>query len=134
MSAFFLRIASGPHNAGVSGNLIAYVGKSAAGYDPFVYQRGMTANEVEISEDVLYRARITIPSRVPVGTYTAETFLLSGGRVIAVATRDVTIGKTGFERFVTLSAERHPFFYGLASVAISLALGWIAAMAFRRTS
>lgn len=89
---------------------------------------------VEISEDVLYRARITIPSRVPVGTYTAETFLISRGRVIAVATRDVTIGKTGFERFVTLSAERHPFFYGLASVAISLALGWIAAMAFRRTS
>lgn len=38
--------------AGVSGNLIAYVGKTAGGYDPFVYQRGMTASEVEISEDV----------------------------------------------------------------------------------
>jgi uncharacterized protein (TIGR02186 family) len=31
---------------------------------------------VEISEGVLYRARIDIPSQVPVGTYTAETFLI----------------------------------------------------------
>lgn len=38
--------------AGVSGSLIAYVGKTGTGYDPFVYQRGMAANEVEISEDV----------------------------------------------------------------------------------
>ena len=40
------------------------------------YPRG-----VEISEGVLYRARITIPARVPVGTYTAETFLIRDGRV-----------------------------------------------------
>ena len=31
---------------------------------------------VEISDRVLYRATITIPSQVPVGTYTAETFLV----------------------------------------------------------
>ena len=31
---------------------------------------------VEISEGVLYSARIAIPARVPVGTYTAETFLI----------------------------------------------------------
>ncbi|MGH6659657.1 MAG: TIGR02186 family protein, partial [Sphingomicrobium sp.] len=31
---------------------------------------------VEISEGVLYRARINIPAQVPIGTYTAETFLI----------------------------------------------------------
>ena len=30
---------------------------------------------------VLYRATITIPSQVPVGTYTAETFLIDRGKV-----------------------------------------------------
>ena len=45
-------------------------------------------NGVEISEGVLYRARISIPSQVPVGTYTAETFLIDRGKVIAAATRD----------------------------------------------
>ena len=42
---------------------------------------------VEISDGVLYRARISIPSQVPVGTYTAETFLVDDGKVIAAATR-----------------------------------------------
>jgi uncharacterized protein (TIGR02186 family) len=87
---------------------------------------------VEISEGVLYRARISIPSQVPVGTYTAETFLVSNGKVIAAATRDIEIGKSGFERFVALAARRHGFLYGLAAVLMSLGLGWAAAVAFRR--
>lgn len=87
---------------------------------------------VEISEGVLYRARISIPSQVPVGTYTAETFLIQDGRVLAVATRDIEIGKSGFERWVSLVARRHEFLYGLAAVLMSLFLGWAAAMVFRR--
>ena len=87
---------------------------------------------VEITAGVLYRARITIPSQVPVGTYTAETFLIDDGRVLAVATRDIDIGKSGFERFVSTAARRHEFLYGLAAVALSLLLGWGAAMIFRR--
>ena len=87
---------------------------------------------VEISDGVLYRARIAIPSQVPVGTYTAETFLIDDGEVIAAATRDVEVGKAGFERFVALAARQHGFLYGLASVLLSLGLGWAAAMAFRR--
>jgi uncharacterized protein (TIGR02186 family) len=87
---------------------------------------------VEISERVLYRATITIPSQVPVGTYTAETFLIDRGRVIAVATRDIEISKSGFERFVALAATRHAFAYGLFAVLLSLAMGWAAAAAFRR--
>ena len=87
---------------------------------------------VEISEGVLYRARISIPSQVPVGTYTAETFLVSDGKVIAAATKEIEIGKSGFERYVALAARRHGFLYGLAAVALSLGLGWAAAMAFRR--
>ncbi len=87
---------------------------------------------VEISEGVLYRARIAIPSQVPVGIYTAETFLVQRGKVVAAATRDVEIGKAGFERYVALAARRHELPYGLAAVLLSLGLGWAAAMAFRR--
>jgi uncharacterized protein (TIGR02186 family) len=87
---------------------------------------------VEISEGVLYRARISIPSQVPVGTYTAETFLIQDGRVLAVATRDIDIGKSGFERWVSLVARRHEGLYGLAAVVMSLGLGWAAALVFRR--
>ena len=89
-------------------------------------------NGVEISQDVLYRATIRIPSQVPVGTYTAETFLVDRGRVLAAATREIAIDKSGFERFVALAARRHAFLYGLLSVLLSLALGWAAAALFRR--
>lgn len=89
-------------------------------------------NGVEITDGVLYRAVITIPSQVPVGTYTAETFLIDRGKVIAAATRDIQISKSGFERFVALAARRHEGLYGLTAVLLSLALGWAAATAFRR--
>ena len=87
---------------------------------------------VEIADGLLYRAVITIPSQVPVGTYTAETFLIDRGKVIAAATRDIHVSKLGFERSVALAARRHGFVYGLACVALSLGLGWAAALAFRR--
>ncbi|WP_244858100.1 TIGR02186 family protein [Sphingopyxis granuli] len=87
---------------------------------------------VEITEGVLYRARIPLPARVPVGTYRAETYLISKGRVLAVASRDVQIRKAGFERFVALAAQRHGFLYGLSAVLLSLVLGYGASALFRR--
>jgi uncharacterized protein (TIGR02186 family) len=87
---------------------------------------------VEITEGVLYRARIPVPARVPVGTYRAETYLISRGRVLAVASRDVQIRKAGFERFVALAAQRHGFLYGLSAVFLSLVLGYGASAVFRR--
>ena len=87
---------------------------------------------VEISEGVLYRARISIPSQVPVGTYTAETFLICDERVLAAATREIEIGKSGFERYVALAARRHSFFYGFVAMLMSLAMGYAAAWIFAR--
>jgi len=91
-----------------------------------------TAHGVEISEGVLYRARIAIPARVPVGRYTAETFLIEKGRVIAAATRDIDIDKSGMEAFVARAAEHHSFLYGMFAVAMSLLTGWAASVAFKR--
>ncbi len=87
---------------------------------------------VEITDGVLYRARIAIPARVPVGRYSAETFLIQDGRVHAAAVRDVAIDKSGFERFVAAAARQHGFLYGLCAVAISLLFGWSASVIFRR--
>jgi uncharacterized protein (TIGR02186 family) len=87
---------------------------------------------VEITEGVLYRARLTIPARVPIGNYTAETFLIKDGDVLAAATRDIRIEKLGFERFVAAAADRWSFTYGLFAVAMSLFLGWSAAALFAR--
>ncbi|WEK48420.1 MAG: TIGR02186 family protein [Candidatus Andeanibacterium colombiense] len=85
---------------------------------------------VSISEQVLYQARISLPSSVQTGTYTAETFAITRGRVVASAIARVEVRKLGFERFVALSADSQPFLYGLAAVALSVLMGWIAGRLF----
>ncbi|WP_375398409.1 TIGR02186 family protein [uncultured Sphingomonas sp.] len=90
------------------------------------------SHAVEITDGVLYRARITIPARVPVGRFTAETFLIRDGRVLAAAVRDIDIRKAGFERFVARSAQRASISYGLVAVFLSVALGWAAGWTARR--
>jgi uncharacterized protein (TIGR02186 family) len=87
---------------------------------------------VEITGGVLYRARISIPARVPVGKFTAETFLIRDGRVLAAAVRDIDIRKSGFERFVARAAERSSVLYGLVAVLLSVLFGWGAGALWRR--
>lgn len=87
---------------------------------------------VEITDGVLYRARLALSARVIVGDYTAETFLVQNGRVVAAAVRDITIRKSGFERFMAVSAENWPFFYGLAAIALAVGMGWAAGAVARR--
>jgi uncharacterized protein (TIGR02186 family) len=87
---------------------------------------------VKITDGVLYRARIGIPARVPVGNYTAETFLIKDGRVLAGAVRDIRVEKLGFERFIADAARSWSLAYGLVAVGLSLLLGWAASALFRR--
>ena len=90
-------------------------------------------NSVEITQSVLYQARINIPSSVPVGTYTAETFVIQDGKVLTAATREIQIRKYGFELFLATMAEHQSFWYGLIAVIISLLFGWGAGVIFRKS-
>ena len=81
---------------------------------------------VTISEQVLYQARIALPSNVQTGRYTAETFAIARGRVVASASAEVEVHKRGFERIVADRAQDDSFLYGLVAVALSLMMGWLA--------
>ncbi|PZN96818.1 MAG: hypothetical protein DCF31_02855 [Alphaproteobacteria bacterium] len=91
------------------------------------------AGGVSVTRNVLYRARITIPAAVPVGDYTAEIHLIRKGRVIASSTTPISIGKSGFERWIYVMAQEHSLAYGLAAVAAALLAGWIASIVTRRS-
>lgn len=91
------------------------------------------AGSVEITDQVLYRARLKIPSSVPVGTYVAETLLIRNGRVIVADDNvEVHVRKTGFEQLVTILAQDYSLFYGAMAVLVSLLLGWFAGYIFQR--
>ncbi len=85
---------------------------------------------MQISEQVLYQARISLPSNVQTGTYTAETFAITRGRVIASAIAEVEVRKVGFERFVEVFSERQSLFYGFLAVFLSVGMGWVAGRLF----
>ena len=87
---------------------------------------------VRISEQVLYQARISLPSNVVTGRYTAETFAITNGRVIASATADVQVRKVGFERFIEVAAQRWALIYGMVAVFLSVGMGWFAGRVFAR--
>lgn len=85
---------------------------------------------VTVSEQVLYQARISLPSSVQTGTYTAETFAISRGRVVASAISRVEVRKEGFELLIAQFATRHAFIYGLLAVVVSAMMGWMAGRLF----
>ena len=87
-------------------------------------------NAVKVSGGVLYQARIALPSSVSTGTYTAETFAISRGKVVAAASTTVAVRKLGFERFVADQAQRNGFWYGLSAVLMSVFMGWLAGRLF----
>ena len=88
---------------------------------------------VKVSEGVLYQARIELPSNVQTGIYTAETFAVSDGRVLASATAEVEVRKVGFERFVEQFALHQSLLYGLLAISLSVVMGWLAGRAFGRS-
>lgn len=85
---------------------------------------------VKISEQVLYQARIALPSSVPTGEYTAETFAIQKGRVVASAISRVEVRKLGFEGAIVRFADQQSFWYGLLAVSVSVLMGWIAGRLF----
>ena len=87
---------------------------------------------VQITQNVLYQARISLPSNVTTGEYTAETFAVTDGRVIASAVSDVEVRKVGLEREVELRANNDGLLYGLVAVLLSVLMGWGAGRLFAR--
>ncbi len=87
-------------------------------------------NGVTIKEQVLYQARIALPSSVPAGAYTAETFAISKGRVVASAISRIEVRKLGLEGAIASFAEQQSLLYGLLAVALAIFMGWIAGRLF----
>jgi uncharacterized protein (TIGR02186 family) len=87
---------------------------------------------VEIMENSLFRTRLTLPPRVPVGDYRIEIYLFDRKRLIARQSIPLTVGKSGFERGIYEFAHKSPLEYGIVAVTIALVSGWLAASVMRR--
>lgn len=87
---------------------------------------------VAVNAQVLYQARIRLPSSVPTGTYSAETLAVRNGRVVASALAHVEVKKRGFERVIAEFSQKYGLVYGLLAVFVSVGMGFGAGRLFSR--
>ena len=88
-------------------------------------------NTVEISEETLFDTSITLPANLTEGEYTARIYLTRGGQVVDEHETVIHVQKVGLERWVYNLAHQRPLIYGILSLAIAIAAGWLASAAFR---
>jgi len=105
----------------------------AAGLVDLMSRKGLYRQDeagVTVKEQVLYQAHMQLPSSVVTGRYTAETFAITHGRVVASALSTVEVRKLGFEGAVAEFARTWSFVYGLLAIGVAVVMGWLAGRVF----
>jgi len=80
----------------------------------------------------VFRASVPVPANAPTGLYGVDVKLFAKGKVAAHTTTSFTVTKAGVEDYVAEAAQNHSVLYGLATMSMALAVGWLASVAFRR--
>lgn len=86
---------------------------------------------VEVQEQTLFRASISLPANLTEGDYPTRIFLAREGAVIAQYETVIDVRKVGLERYLFTLAHQQPLIYGLMSLAIAILAGWGASAFFR---
>ncbi|OQW53941.1 TIGR02186 family protein [Candidatus Raskinella chloraquaticus] len=87
---------------------------------------------VTFINDTVLRASFPLPANTPVGSYKIDVLLLSQGAIVARGEASIDLVKEGFEASVFRASREQPLLYGLASVVLAIAMGWMAGIVFRR--
>ena len=88
-------------------------------------------NSIEITDQTLFKTTVALPANLTEGTYTARFFLTRNGNVLDEFEEKIEVQKVGLERFLYNLAHERPLIYGLMSLAIAIAAGWLASAVFR---
>ncbi len=85
---------------------------------------------VDLSRETLFNTSIAMPSNLTEGLYTARIFLTRDGTIVDSYTTRIPVRKVGLERWLYNFAHDNALLYGLMSLAIAIASGWLASAAF----
>ena len=85
---------------------------------------------VTIDDETLFRTLITLPANLTEGDYKAEIYLTRDGEIIDLYTATIPVKKVGLERWLYNLAHGNSLIYGLMSLSIAIAAGWLASAAF----
>ena len=80
----------------------------------------------------LFRTTLHFPANVPPGIYKVQVFELGNGQVTGAQRSTLVISKIGVEADIYDFAQQQAALYGLLAIALSVTLGWLAGVIFRR--
>ena len=86
---------------------------------------------VNVTDQTLFETRIRLPANLVEGDYRARIFLLRDKAVLDVFESSIEVRKVGLERLIYTMAQEQSAIYGLLSIMIALAAGWLASTFFR---
>ena len=87
---------------------------------------------VDFLSETLFRTRVPVPAGVTRGQYNVEVYLFRDGEVVSAQSTPLFVDATGLERRLFNMAHDASLAYGLACVFMSMLLGWISYVLFRR--
>ena len=91
----------------------------------------MNENTVTFRDQTLFDTSIRLPANLVEGDYRTRIFLTRDGEVVDALTQDIAVRKVGLERWIYNLAHQQPLAYGILSLAIAIAAGWLASAVFR---
>ena len=92
---------------------------------------GYAPRGVSVNADRLFRTNVTLPANVPTGPYRLDVFLFDEGQLIARQQSTLVVRKVGLEADIFNFAHQQGALHGLIAIAIAVAAGWLAGLAFR---
>ncbi|MCA0847967.1 TIGR02186 family protein [Salipiger thiooxidans] len=87
---------------------------------------------VELTEGVLFEARIPLPVSLVSGTCDVRLFLLKDGMLLSRSDVDLSVRKSPVQRLIYRAAQDDGLLYGIAAALIALLAGWLAAVVLNR--
>ncbi len=85
---------------------------------------------VRLAEQTLFQTRFRMPTNLIEGAYAAQYFLVRNRAVISSGGAEITVEKAGIERWLFNLSQEAPLRYGLLSLGLAIAAGWLAASVF----
>jgi uncharacterized protein (TIGR02186 family) len=80
----------------------------------------------------LFRTTLSFPANVPPGLYKVQVFEVRDGQIVGAQRSTLVISKIGVEADIYDFAKQQGALYGLLAIALSVTLGWLAGVIFRR--
>jgi len=88
-------------------------------------------NSVVLRDQALFSTTIDLPANLVEGSYPTRIFLTREGKVVAKLATFIDVRKVGLERWIYDLAHQKPLIYGILSLTIAIAAGWLASAFFR---